>query len=362
MKILYGVQATGNGHITRARVIAEALEKTDIEVDWVFSGRDLEDFFDMEAFSEFKCFRGMTFVVDDGRINFVKTALGNNLFSLVRDAQKLDVSDYDLVISDFEPVTAWAAKWAKKQCIGISHQSSFLYDIPKKHSNFFTDLFMRYFAPTDLPVGIHWHHFDGMILPPIVEESNPTDIDDFVLVYLPFVYLESALKLLDPHSGQKFVIYAGVSEPMTRGDHIQVKPFCRVGFQRDLRACRSVISGGGFELPSEALHLGKRLLVQPVKGQMEQQSNGLALAELGLATVVDDLSEEVIRDWLTLPVVPRRVFPHTAAAFVEWLVAGDWNEASLLDLKDRLWQLYQGESTDRQHLDAVNDAAVALTN
>lgn len=357
MKILYGVQATGNGHITRARVIAEALGKTDIEVDWVFSGRAREDFFDMDVFSEFKCFRGMTFVVDDGRINFVKTALKNNIFSLARDARQLDASDYDLVISDFEPVTAWAAKQVKKKCIGISHQSSFLYSIPKKHNNIFTELFMRYFAPSTLPLGIHWHHFDGLILPPIVEESNPTDIDDFVLVYLPFVYLESALKLLDPHPGQQFVIYANVSEPMTRGDHIHIKPFCRTGFQRDLRACHSVISGGGFELPSEALHLGKRLLVQPVKGQMEQQSNGLALAELGLATVVDDLSEQVIRDWLSLPVVPRRVFPHTAGAFVDWLVAGQWTRESLEVLKNNLWQLYQGEQSNH-NLQANSDAAV----
>lgn len=362
MKILYGVQATGNGHITRARVIAEALQKTDVEVDWVFSGRAREDFFDMDIFGDFRCFRGLTFAVDDGRINVVKTALGNNVFSLIRDAKNLDVSGYDLVVCDFEPVTAWAAKWAKKQCVGISHQSSFLYDIPKKHNNIVTDLFMRYFAPSDLPVGIHWHHFNGLILPPIVEESNPTDIDDFVLVYLPFVYLESALKLLDPHRKQKFVIYSGVSEPMTRGDHIQVKPFCRVGFQRDLRACHSVISGGGFELPSEALHLGKRLLVQPVKGQMEQQSNGLALAELNLATVVDDLSEEVIRDWLALPIVPRRVFPHTAAAFVNWLVAGEWNEATLIILKDNLWQLYQGEQADSQSLEDSYDTAVVATN
>lgn len=357
MKILYGVQATGNGHITRARVIAEALQKTDIEVDWVFSGRAREDFFDMDIFSDFACFRGLTFVVDDGRVNFVKTVLNNNIFRLIRDAKQLDVSDYDLVISDFEPITAWAAKGAKKQCVAISHQSSFLYDIPKKHNNFFTDLFMRYFAPSDLAIGIHWHHFNGLILPPIVEESDPTDIDNFVLVYLPFVYLDTALKLLDAHREQKFVIYAGVSEPMTRGDHIQIKPFCRTGFQRDLRACHSVISGGGFELPSEALHLGKRLLVQPVKGQMEQQSNGLALSELGLATVVDDLSEQVIRDWLKLPVVARRVFPHTAAAFVSWLEAGVWSKDSAHSLKDALWQLYQGQHTDINDLNCAAETA-----
>ena len=40
MKILYGVQGTGNGHITRGRAMQKALSDAGIEVDWVFSGRD----------------------------------------------------------------------------------------------------------------------------------------------------------------------------------------------------------------------------------------------------------------------------------------------------------------------------------
>lgn len=356
MKILYGVQATGNGHITRARVIAEALQNTDIEVDWLFSGRSPEDFFDMEIFQGgevrtdqnpgYQVRRGMTFAVDDGRINFVKTTLNNNIFTLIRDVKRLDVSDYDLIVSDFEPITAWAAKFSNKPCVGISHQSSFLYDIPKKDSNFVTAAFMNYFAPSTLPIGIHWHHFNSPILPPIVEETNPTDSENFVLVYLPFSHLETALSYLDPHPQQKFVIYAGVSEPMTRGNHIEIKPFCRTGFQRDLRACHAVISGGGFELPSEALHLGKRLLIQPIRGQMEQQSNGLALQQLDFATVCDDFSEDIIADWLKLPTVERRIFPHTAAAFVDWLAEGDWTKASIEALAQSLWLQYEGEQTE----------------
>ena len=43
------------------------------------------------------------------------------------------------------------------------------------------------------------------------------------------------------------------------------------GFQQDLHRCEGVICSAGFELPSEAIQLGKKLLVQPVAGQMEQQ-------------------------------------------------------------------------------------------
>ncbi len=39
MKILYGIQGTGNGHITRARVMASCFKELGIDVDYVFSGR-----------------------------------------------------------------------------------------------------------------------------------------------------------------------------------------------------------------------------------------------------------------------------------------------------------------------------------
>ena len=37
MKILYGVQGTGQGHISRARAMADAFRNLDVEIDWLFS-------------------------------------------------------------------------------------------------------------------------------------------------------------------------------------------------------------------------------------------------------------------------------------------------------------------------------------
>ena len=47
MRILYGVQATGNGHITRARVLLPALQAAGVEVDVLLSGRAPERLFNM---------------------------------------------------------------------------------------------------------------------------------------------------------------------------------------------------------------------------------------------------------------------------------------------------------------------------
>ena len=63
MRILYGVQGTGNGHIARARIMAAAFaQRDDFTVDFVFSGRDEDKYFDMEVFGPYRTFRGLTFI------------------------------------------------------------------------------------------------------------------------------------------------------------------------------------------------------------------------------------------------------------------------------------------------------------
>ena len=57
--------------------------------------------------------------------DYAKTALSNNLVQFCKEVKQLDLSSYDLVLNDFEPVTAWAAKQQNKPSIGISHQNAF---------------------------------------------------------------------------------------------------------------------------------------------------------------------------------------------------------------------------------------------
>lgn len=103
-----------------------------------------------------------------------------------------------------------------------------------------------------------------------------------ILVYLPFeetAKVETVLREFDSHD---FYIYGKVGGHADRG-HLHLRPFSRSGFLKDLAECNGVISNAGFELPSEALHLGKRILVKPLAGQMEQVSNSLALTIMNLA-------------------------------------------------------------------------------
>lgn len=44
MKIFYGIQGTGNGHITRGRIMAREFQAANLEVTYQFTGRPQDKF------------------------------------------------------------------------------------------------------------------------------------------------------------------------------------------------------------------------------------------------------------------------------------------------------------------------------
>ncbi len=324
MKILYGVQATGNGHITRARVIAPILRRRGVDVRFLFTGRSWDHLFDMEVFGDCEWRRGLTFSTRAGHVQYLKTAFRNDPLGFVRDVRSLDLSPYDLVVTDFEPVTAWAAKLRGVKCIGIGHQYAFNYPIPRTGDDVLARNVMKYFAPASVSLGLHWHHFDQPILPPIIETPAEPDRvrQDKIVVYLPFEEIRAIIHLLEGFSSYQFYVYS--SSPCARKpEHIHIRPLSRRGFQDDFRDCGGVICNAGFELASEAVQMGKKLLVKPLRAQMEQLSNALALEQTQLGAVMPDLDRTSVAYWLKHGTAHRVIYPNVAEAVVEWLLVGD---------------------------------------
>src|SRR5690606_10021367 len=157
------------------------------------------------------------------------------------------------------------------------------------------------FAPSSISLGLHWHHFDQPILPPIihVEDLQTTTVQaNKVLVYLPFEEIKSLSPLFKPFTRHEFYFYHPDFHAALDQDHLHFRPLSVQKFQEDLHSSAAVICSAGFELPSECIHLGKKLLVKPVKNQMEQASNGLALEQLGLGKNTQELTTTVIGEWL----------------------------------------------------------------
>lgn len=337
MKILYGVQGTGNGHITRARTMAAELSKSGAQVDYIFSGRAKEDYFDMEIFGDYQTREGLSFVARNGKLDLLATCRQAKFLQLYKDIKQLNVSGYDLVITDFEPIVAWAARRQGVPCIGFGHQYAFQYDIPRYKGNKIAQWILANFAPTTSQLGAHWHHFNHPILPPImqVDDDSNRPGNDQVLVYLPFEDSDTVMEWLERVPDYHFRMHCKDIEPGCYGN-VEVFPFSRDEFHKNLGACASVLCNAGFELNSEALQLGRRILVKPLKGQIEQHSNAMALELLGLAEASETLSCGVISDWLENSRVVKVSYPNVAKALVEWLQSDD--SSTLSDLCAYLWQ------------------------
>ncbi|WP_237058960.1 MJ1255/VC2487 family glycosyltransferase [Microbulbifer sediminum] len=336
MKILYGVQGTGNGHISRARAMAGAFKNhPQLEIQWLFSGRPPEKLFRMEAFGDFWWREGLTFVNRKGRIDQLATARQLRPRQLWRDIATLPVREFDLVISDFEPVTAWAAKRRDVPSLGIGHQYAFNFPIPAPRFGWAARSIMRVFAPVQQSLGMHWHHFGHPILPPIARPHGQAESGEHILVYLPFEHHEPLVGELAklPH---QFIAY-GLPTDMQVAGNIQLKAPAIEEFQQDVASARAVICNSGFELIAETLTLGKPILTRPLAGQFEQEANAMALARLQLATVVNRIDATTIRAWLeSNPTAVQVRWPDVAESIARWLADGRRRETA--GLARELWQ------------------------
>lgn len=336
MRILYGVQGTGNGHLARARAMVPGLHNAGIDFDIVFSGREREDFFNMEVFGEYRSFSGLTLAINRGRVDPFKTVFNVKIGEFLRDIRQFDTADYDLVLTDFEPVSAWVARLRKIPCISLSHQSAFAYSVPKVNGYIASRLVMKTFAPSGMKVGLHWHHFDQPVLPPITEPllSMP-QTKNKILVYMGFEELDDIHEFLMPFEQYQFFVFARIAEPHREG-HISFNPLSHSEFHRHLQDCAGVISNSGFELASECLVLGKKLLVKPIQGQFEQLSNALALQALGRGTVIQSLDQSILQEWLELPPHQPIAYPDVVGAISEWLP--EFRQHSIESLARSLWE------------------------
>jgi hypothetical protein len=189
-------------------------------------------------------------------------------------------------------------------------------------------------------------------LPPILDlPSLPPSHGEKVLVYLPFEDQDRVSKLLQCLPQHAFVQYA----PGLQDSQLANVTRCQPGterFKAHLASCCGVICNSGFELISECLHWGKPVLTRPLRGQMEQESNAKALADLGYAQVATELTPRILAQWLRQPgPAPRLAFPDVAGALAAWLAAGAATEPAAL-VRD-LW-LQTRAAPDQQAASPAN--------
>ena len=338
MRILYGVQTTGRGHITRARPMVAALKARGHDVHILFSGPPLDPEWLDPVFTPYTTRRGLTFVTRSGRISHLATMLQLRFGEMERDIYAFDTTGLDLIVTDYEPISARIGWLRDIPSIGIGHLYAFAHrNVPVAGLNLFNRMVMRCFAPASIPLGMHWHHFDRPILPPTVsleELGQPASHGGHILVYMPFESITEVVRTLNAVRGHRFRFYCRVSAPREEGN-VELRPLNREAFVADLVGCRGVIANTGFTFISEALHLGKKILTKPLTQQTEQESNALALKRLGLATVVHRLTAGAVADWAKQPDPPPANYPDVLAAVADWILGGRWENSDAL--AETLW-------------------------
>jgi uncharacterized protein (TIGR00661 family) len=289
MKVLYAIQGTGNGHISRARDIIPVLKQYG-NVDILISGTQADVQLGYPVRYQL---HGLSFIFGKrGGIDFFKTFRNLKFITLCKEIWKLNVFHYDLILNDFEPVSAWACLLKGKKCIGLSHQSAVIHPFsPKPQKNDLLGyLILKFYAPVSKAYGFHFKTYaDKINLPIIRQEVRALTIQDgnFYIVYLPAYSDERIIHVLSKLNA-KFKVFSKHSLNRREVGNVEIIPINNELYLQYLSTCKGVISGAGFEGPAEALFLKKKLLVIPMKGQYEQQCNAAALKKMGV-TVLDAL-------------------------------------------------------------------------
>lgn len=302
MRILYAVQATGNGHLSRANAILPHLQAV-AEVDVLVSGTEG----DIQLNTPIRYqLHGISFVCGKkGGIDYAKTFQRLKSKRFLREMKETPVEDYDLVINDFEPVTAWACKLRRVPCVGLSHQSAVIHPAaPKpKKADLLATWILQYYAPVKRAFGFHFQAYAaGMFTPVIRPEIRQAKAarESHITVYLPAYADDRLIKYFNYFSQIEWHIFSKRCQIAYRTGNCWIQPVNSSRFTDSLIRSQGIICGAGFETPAEALHLGKKMIAIPMKRQYEQQCNAAALAKLGIPVLksLKKKHRETIANWL----------------------------------------------------------------
>lgn len=302
MKILYAIQGTGNGHLCRAMDIIPCLQKR-AEVDVLLSGTqaDIQLPFDVKY-----RMRGLSFIFGKtGGVDLWKTLTHSRLRTFLKEINSLPVSEYDLVISDFEPVSSWACYLNDKSCISLSHQAVVISrDAPvSEEVDRLGKFILENYAPSTVAYGFHFKRYSDNIYTPVIRDQirkQEVVNNGHYTVYLPSYEDKLLIKHLSRFPQIQWDVFSKHNKYPIQTKNIRIQPIHNEKFIQSMVTSSGVLCGAGFETPAEALFLKKKLLVIPMKNQYEQHLNAAALKEIGVPVIksLKEKNDEIIQSWL----------------------------------------------------------------
>jgi uncharacterized protein (TIGR00661 family) len=234
MKIFYAVQATGNGHISRAMEILPHLEQYG-EVDLFLSGANST--LPLEAPVKYRSKGVCFFYNSSGSLHYLQTIRKFAPLRIFKEAKDLPVEKYDLIINDFECITSIACAMKKIHSVNFGHQASFMSKkVPRpKHKSLIGEFVLQHYARASQYIGLHFKRYDDFILPPVIKKNilaaDPMD-KGYISVYLPSYSDKVVSSYLSSIRDFQFEVFSKeLKQPVTQ-DNISFIPVDKDAFNK----------------------------------------------------------------------------------------------------------------------------------
>ena len=314
MKILFGVQTEGNGHITQAIAVKQYLKQNGYDVSKAFAAskkRGLSKYFTDEF--DVVTYEGFDFVFDkEGRVIIWKTLLKNTLelprliLSFIKICNVIRKEKPDAIFNYYEPLVGLTSLFFRNiKYVSFGHQYAMDSSIyPRINGYPVQKLFLRIINKiTSLRakiVALSYYEFNDeemIVSPPMLRSESYSVSDkkeDFVLVYimnedmLPQLFSEAK-----KYPDIKIECFTKLTKQHDELPNVKLYNLDGKLFQEKMKVCKAVICSGGFETSAEAIYQNKPLLMIPMPNHYEQRANceDAYLSSFGIYTDKIDLSK-----------------------------------------------------------------------
>lgn len=269
-RIIYGVAGQGFGHSSRSHLIGKHLIDAGHDVMFAASNQSLK-YLSQYFGDRVKKIAGLHFIYDQGTLSPARTVKSNILNYRYEHFENLELfkSQFepfnpDLVITDFEPFSAWWAFLNKVPYISIDHEHMLTmcklqHNTRDWFSRMTADFVTRfYYAGASSYLILNFFkaqlkHKKAILSPPVVRDAvrkrQPSKGDHVVFYSTDCTFQDKLINILKNYKHQKFHIY-GFDQDWS-DENCVFKKTNTDNFLDDLASSKGVIATAGFSLISE---------------------------------------------------------------------------------------------------------------
>lgn len=294
MKVLFGIQTEGNGHITQALCVKEYLKTRNYEIGPALVAKKQKglvkyftDEFDTVQYDGFDFVFGK-----DGKVVIWKTFLKNWLempklvFSFIKICAIIKKEKPDVIVNFYEPLVGLTALFFRDiKYISFGHQYAMESDgYPSITGFYFQKLFLGIInivsSINAKIVALSYYKFEDaemIVCPPILRKESyikNNKQEDFVLVYL--MNEDMVSQLVDNaalYPDLNIECFTKLTRKHQTISNVKLNNLDSKLFQEKMKFCKAVVCSGGFETSSEAILHNKPLLMIPLPNHFEQYAN-----------------------------------------------------------------------------------------